>query len=80
MTTFSKEELIKNLTTTDLIKSTRIYGDRMYLTLSSKANDNASDKRNDVSVNLKNGIINIKNLANGEYLSTFKKLEHLVNG
>ena len=77
---FSKEELIKNLTTTDLIKSTRIYGDRMYLTLSSKANDNASDKRNDVSVNLKNGIINIKNLANGEYLSTFKKLEHLVNG
>ena len=74
MNEFTKPELITNLNNSPLIATTRISNDRIYLTLA-----NNHDRRNDISVNLTNGIMFIKHLQNGMYRDLAAQLEHLVN-
>ncbi len=75
-------QILNNLENSDLIKSvSKVYGDKVYITLTSKANSNASDRRNQIYLDLNTGNLWVKKLANGLYKETLEILDqaNLVN-
>lgn len=73
MSNFERAEIITNLENSPLIATTKIFKDRIYITLIN------GDRRDELSINLTNGIMFIKKLQNGLYKETATKLENLVN-
>ncbi len=75
-------QILNNLKNSDLIANvSKPYGDKVYVTLTAKANSNASDRRNQVYISLTTGKMWINKLANGDYMGTSKIIDdaNIVN-